>query len=589
MRFTFRSTSIFTVHFKNHLSSLRTIRTLSSSAPVAISSASKLAASLGHLFEVKQDHGFMVKQGTYNSLFLQNKLLHAYTKSREFDYADNLFDEMPVRNIVTWNILIHGVIHRDGYGDSNHRAHLGFCYLSRILLSEVSLDHVSFIGFIRLCTDSNDVGAGIQIHCLIVKQGLESNCFLSTTLVDFYGKCGHIVEARRVFEEVLGRDLVLWNALVSSYVLNGMIDEAFGLLKLMGSDKNGFTGDDFTFSSLLSACGIEQGKQIHASVFKLSFQFEIPVGTALVNMYAKSNHMTDARKCFESMIVRNVVSWNAMIVGFGQNGEGREAMRLFGQMLRENLQPDELTFASVLSSCTKFSAIQEIKQVQAIVTKQGSTDFLSVTNSLISSYSKTGNLSEALLCFHSIREPDLVSWTSMIGALASHGLAEESLRMFESMLQKLQPDKTTFLEVLSACSHGGLVQEGCHWFKQMTKVYKIEPEEEHYTCLIDLLGRAGFINEAFDVLKSMPIEPSTDALAAFTGACNIHEKRESMKWGAKKLLEIEPSKPVNYSILSNAYVSEGHWNQAALLRKTERRNCNNPKTPGCSWLGDYSI
>ncbi|KAL1192146.1 Pentatricopeptide repeat-containing protein [Cardamine amara subsp. amara] len=543
MRFTIRLTSKVTVHFKNHSSSLRTTRTLSSSSsPVAFCSASKLSASLGDLFEVKQDHGFMVKQGTYNSLFLQNKLLQAYTKSREFDHADKLFDEMPLRDIVTWNILIHGVIHRDG--DINHRAQL-------------------------------------------VKLGLDSNCFLSTTLVDFYGKCGHIVEAIRVFEAVLSKDLVLWNVLVSSYVLNGMIDEAFGLLKLMGSDKNGFRGDDFTFSSLLSACRIEQGKQIHAIVFKHSFQFDIPVATALVNMYAKSNHMNDARECFESMVVRNVVSWNAMIVGFGQNGEGREAMRLFSQMLRENLQPDELTFASILSSCTKFSAIWEIKQVQAIVTKHGSAEFLSVANSLISSYSKTGNLSEALLCFHSIQEPDLVSWTSAIGALAFHGFAEESLRMFESMLRKLQPDKITCLEVLSACSHGGLVQEGLHCFKIMIEVYKIEPEEEHYTCLIDLLGRAGFVDEAFDVLKSMPIKPSTDALAAFTGACNIHEKRESMKWGAKKLLEIEPSKPVNYSLLSNAYVSEGHWNQAALLRKTERRNCNNPKTPGCSWLGDY--
>ncbi|CAH8266117.1 unnamed protein product [Arabidopsis lyrata] len=585
MCFTFlRSIPIFLANHQNHLSSLRTIRTLpsSSSSPVAISSVSKLSASLDHLFDVKQKHGFMVKQGTYNSLFFQNKLLQAYTKIREFDDADKLFDEMLVRNIVTWNILIHGVIHRDG--DTNHRAHLGFCYLSRSLLSEVILDHVSFIGLIRLCTDSTNVEAGNQLHSLIVKQGLELNCFLSTSLVDFYGKCGLIGEARQVFEAVLVRDLVLWNALVSSYVLNGMIDEAFGLLKLMSSEKNGFTGDDFTLSSLLSACGIKQGKQIHAIVFKLSYLFDIPVATALVNMYAKSNHMSDAHKCFESMVVRNIVSWNAMIVGFGQNGEGREAMRLFGQMLRENLQPDELTFASVLSSCTKFSAIWEIKQVQAMVTKKGSAEFLSVANSLISSYSRTGNLSEALLCFHSIREPDLVSWTSVIGALASHGFAEESLRIFESMLQKLQPDKITFLEVLSACSHGGLVQEGLRCFKRMTEVYKIEPEEEHYTCLIDLLGRAGFIDEAFDVLKSMPTEPSIHALAAFTGACNIHEKIESMKWGAKKLLEIEPSKPVNYSIMSNAYASEGHWNQAALLRKKERRNCYNPKTPGCSWL-----
>ncbi|KAL0720669.1 hypothetical protein Bca4012_035268 [Brassica carinata] len=555
MRFTFRSTSILTVHFKKYSSS----------------SASKLSA--------RQDHGLMIKRGSYNSLFLRNKLLQVYTKGRDFDDADKLFDEMPVRNIVTWNVLIHGAVHRDG--DAERKARMGFCCLRRVLRSEVGLDHVSFIGLIRLCSDSNHVEAGVQLHGLVMRQGLDSDCFVSTTLVGFYGKCGYIAEARRVFEAVKGKDLVLWNALVSSYVLNGMVDEAFGLLKVMGSP-----GDHFTFSSLLSVCRVEQGKQIHAIVFKLSFQLDVPVATALVDMYAKSNHMRDARECFESMVVRNVVSWNAMIVGYGQNGEGREAVRLFGEMRSENLQPDELTFASVLSSCGKFSAMQEVKQVQAIVTKQGYSGFLSVANSLVTAYSKTGSLSEALVCFRSIRVPDLVSWTSVIGALAFHGFAEESLRMFESMLQKLHPDKVAFLEVLSACTHGGLVQEGLRCFKLMTEVYKIEPEEVHYTCLIDLLGRAGFIDEALDVLRSMPREPRTDALAAFTGACNIHEKRESMKWGAKKLLEIEPSKPVNYSLLSKAYVSESHWNQAAILRITERRHCNNPKTPGCSWLGD---
>ncbi|CAH8384818.1 unnamed protein product [Eruca vesicaria subsp. sativa] len=565
MRLTFRSTSILTVHFKKYSSSPRTNLTLSSS------SASKPSA--------RHDHGLMIKRGDYNSLFLQNKLLQLYTKSRDFDYADKLFDEMPIRNIVTWNILIHGAIHRDS--DTKQKARLGFSYLSRVLLSEVRLDHVSFIGLIRLCSDSNHVEAGRQLHSLIVKQGLDSDCFVSTSLVGFYGKCGYIAEARQVFEAVLSKDLVLSNALVSSYVLNGMVDEAIGLLKVIESP-----GDNFTFSSLLSVCRVEQGKQIHAVVFKLSFQFDVPVATALVDMYAKSNYMRDARECFESMVVRNVVSWNAMIVGYGKNGEGREAMRLLGEMRSENLQPDELTFASVLSSCAKFAAVQEVKQVQAVVTKQGYSGFLSVVNSLVTAYSKTGSLSEALVCFHSIKAPDLVSWTSVIGALAFHGFAEESLRMFESMLQRLRPDKITFLEVLSACSHGGLVQEGLRVFKLMTEVYKMEPEEEHYTCLIDLLGRAGFIEEALDVLRSMPIEPSTDALAAFTGACDIHEKRESMKWGAKKLLEIEPSKPVNYSLLSNAYVSEGHWNRAATVRVTERRNCNNTKTPGCSWVED---
>ncbi|XP_010544749.1 PREDICTED: pentatricopeptide repeat-containing protein At2g46050, mitochondrial [Tarenaya hassleriana] len=591
-----RPTSILTVHFKRQSSSSSSLTQTANSLPPpwidsenpgrAISfcfSLLKLSAKVGHACDVDQVHGYAIKLGICSSLSLQNQVLDAYVKRRDFDDADKLFDGMPERNVVAWNIMIHGVVHRGGH--MKQRINLGFGYLRRMLSSMVDLDYVSVLGLMRLCTEFSDVEAGSQLHCLITKHGLGSGCCLSTSLVDFYGKCGFVTEARRVFNEISDRDLVLWNTLISSYVLNGMIDEAISILKLMRL-RTEFRGDGYTFSNILGSCGSVQGKQIHGYVLKLSLESDIPVATSLINMYAKSSQMRDARKCFESMVARNVVTWNSMIVGYGKTGDGREAMRILVKMLRENVHPDEYSFASILSSCAKISAVREIFQMQSFITKKGFGAFPSVANSMINAYSRTGNISEALVCFHSLLEPDLVSWTSIIGALAFHGFSKESLIMFERMRRKLQPDKITFLEVMSACSHGGLVQEGLRYFEQMmSDVYKIEPESEHYACLVDLLSRAGFIDDAYKVLMAMPMEPSSHALAAFSGACNVHGNRESMKWAAKKLVELEPSNPANYSMLSNIYMSEGHWMKAAHLRKTVKK-VSNSKIPGCSWVGE---
>ncbi|GMH17264.1 hypothetical protein Nepgr_019105 [Nepenthes gracilis] len=389
-----------------------------------------------------------------------------------------------------------------------------------------------------------------------------------------------------VFDAIMSRDLVLWNVMVSCYSMNCLAAEAFGVFRLLQLE--GEWGDEFTVTSLLSSCGTtkcrELGMQFQCVAIKLSFDLDVQVATALIDMYAKNQAVNDARKAFDGMAVRNLVSWNAMIVGYGQDGDGKEAMKLLLEMFRINLRPDELSLASILSSCGFLSSISEITLIHSYAMKSGFQAYLSIGNALIVAYSKCGSIAYASQCFILIQEPDLITWTSILSAYAFHGNAKESIKIFEMMLLAgVRPDDVAFLGVLSACSHAGLINEGLHYFKLMICDYHIMPNPEHYSCVVDLLGRAGLLPEAFSILTSVPIGFVSNTLAAFFGACKVHGHVKLAEWAAKRLFELEPNCPVNYALMSNIYASIGNWFDVARVRKKMKNECKH-KLPGCSWI-----
>ncbi|KAL4393688.1 hypothetical protein AHAS_Ahas02G0077000 [Arachis hypogaea] len=471
--------------------------------------ALKVAAVRAFLPEGKQLHAHLIKFGFCHVLSLRNQILSIYLKCKETKDALKLFDELPGRNVVSWNIVIHGIV---GCGNENDlNPHLGFSYFKRMLFEKVAPDDIT---------------------------------------------------------------------------LNALIEEAFRIFNSMRSD--GANGDEFTFSSLLSICDILEyynfGKQVHSLILKLSFESDILVASALINMYAKNEDVIDAKRVFDKMAIRNVVAWNTMIFGCGNNGEVINVMKILRDMLFEGIFPDELTISSVLSSCGYASAITETQQVHALAVKLSFQEFVSVSNSLITAYSKCGNITNAFKCFRLMLEPDLVTYTSLINAYAFHGLGKEATEMFEKMIScGIKPDRISFLGILSACVHCGFVNTGLHYFKLMTDVYHIIPDSDHYTCLIDLLGRHGFVNEAFEFLKSIPIQAESNMLGAFIGSCKLHENIELAKSAAGKLFAIEPEKIVNYAVMANIYASHNHWLDAERVRKT-MRDKNVAKFPGCSWI-----
>lgn len=547
--------------------------------------ALKLSAKKSYLPEGKQLHAHLIKLGFCQVLSLQNQILSVYLKCKQTKDAQKLFDELSVRNVVSWNIMIRGIVRCDNENELDC-LQLCFSYFRRMLMEMVVPDYITFNGLICLCAQFHDIEMGVMLHCFTVKVGFDLDCFVGCALVDLYAKCGFVENARRVFCVAPCRDLVMWNVMISCYAFNCLPQEAFRLFNSMRFEVA--NGDEFTFSSLLSLSDDLEyynfGKQVHGLVLRQSFDSDVLVASALINMYAKNDNIIDACRVFDEMSIRNVVAWNTMIVGCGNHGDGNEVMKLLKEMLREGFLPDELTISSVISSCGYASAITETLQAHAFAVKLSCQDFLSVPNSLISAYSKCGSITSALKCFELTSKPDLVTWTSLIYAYAFHGLAKEAIEIFEKMIScGIIPDRIAFLGILSACAHHGLVIIGLHYFKLMTNVYQIVPDSEHYTCLVDLLGRYGLINEAFEILRSMPIEAESHTLGAFVASCKLHSNIRFAKLAAEKLFNIEPEKSVNYAAMSNIYASQKHWFDVERIREM-MENKHDVKVPGCSWV-----
>ncbi|WVZ88798.1 hypothetical protein U9M48_035271 [Paspalum notatum var. saurae] len=431
------------------------------------------------------------------------------------------------------------------------------------------------------------------LHPLAVKSGRATDARVATALAVAYGRSGHVQSARQVFDETPRRDLVLCNALVSCYSSHGLVRQAWALVAAMR--RSGFAGDGFTFSALLrppprhchSDAGmlLRLGALAHGLVLRMGLLVDVVVATALLDMYAKCGEAAEARRVFEAMAVRNVVSWNAIIVCSGRLGGGKDAVELFRWMLRDGrCCPDELTLASVLSSCANMAAASEAIQVHAYAVKRGLQGFLQVANAVIMAYGKTGFVQEAMQTFAMVCNPDIVTWSSMISSYAYLGRSKDAVHAFEGMLQHgVQPDSIAFLGVLSACSHAGLIEDGLRYFLMMTRGYGIDPTPQHAACLVDLLGRAGRIEDAHNIVVKLSCEGNADVVGAFLGACKMRGDIELAKWAADRLLCLEPSEAANYLLMSNAFAAAGAWNELAKVRSVMRSRCGN-KVPGCSWI-----
>ncbi|KAL4195624.1 hypothetical protein AMTRI_Chr05g74200 [Amborella trichopoda] len=572
----------------------------SPSSSLFFSNSLQFCSKMGFLREGKQFHCCMMKLITQPQISLQNQLLNMYIKCGCLSDAHQVFDEMPKRNLVSWNTVISGFSKHSGLielklrrskssGSLNYALESEFwaMFLFReMLLERVGPNCITMISVLGSCLSLSEVEFGKQLHSITIKSGFDIDLVVSTALTDLYAKCSDMKCARLIFDKVELKDLVLWNVMIYGYAHNSFGKEAFGVFKLMRTE--GLSGDSFTFSSLLNACsGLrsqEMGKQIHGCIIKLSIDLDFLVSSTLVDMYAKNENLGDARKAFDGMVVRSVVSWTTLIVGYGHNGEGVAALKLLSRMIRDGFRPDELTLASILSSCANVATSKQTVLVHTHIIKNGFESFLPVSNALINAYSKCGYIESAYLVFKLIRKHDLVTWTSMINAYAFHGIGREAIMLFDKMIEEgVWPDRIAFVGVLAACSHGGLISQGLRYFSSMENVYQITPDSEHYSCFIDLLGRAGLLKEAFNVLMNVPFDPGANVWGAFLGACRIHGNLELARFAAEKLFEMEPSEPSNYALLSNIYASLESWSDVAKVRKMLRERCEK-KVPGCSWM-----
>ncbi|KAK4790658.1 hypothetical protein SAY86_017962 [Trapa natans] len=550
--------------------------------------------------------------------FTWNAILNTLTKFGFIDEAEAIFGSMPVRDQCSWNSMLSGFAQHEMFGEALD------CFVT-MHKEDYVLNEYSFGSGLSACAGLMDMTAGEQMHALLLKSPSSSDVFMGSALIDMYSKCRHVESAQGVFDGMTSRNIVSWNSLISCYEQNGPAGNALDVfLRMM---EHGFEPDEITLASVLSACAtlsaVKEGLQIHARVMKFDkFRNDIVTGNALVDMYSKCGCLNEARRVFDRMPTRNVVSetsmvsgyakagslkaarvmftrmierdivsWNALIAGCTQNGDDEEAFGLFRLLKRDSVKPTHYTFGNLLNACANLADLQLGQQAHGHVLKHGlhfqsqvEDSDIFVGNSLIDMYMKCGSVEDGHKVFRSMSERDKVSWNAIIVGFAQNGHVDEALGLFQEMLKLgKQPDHVTMIGVLCACSHSGLVEEGRGYFQSMVLNYGLVPVKDHYTCMVDLLGRAGLLDEAMDMIEAMPLPADAVVWGSLLAACKVHRNIVLGKYVADKLLEINPSDSGPYVLLSNMYAERGRWSDVFKIRKKMREQ-RVVKQPGCSWV-----
>ncbi|KAL5744033.1 hypothetical protein ACOSQ2_027149 [Xanthoceras sorbifolium] len=447
------------------------------------------------------------------------------------------------------------------------------------------------LGFQQICelllslTHSRSLPKGLQLHANIIKSGFQTLPLVSHHLINFYSKCQLPLFSRQIFHETTRKSSTTWSSLIASFAQNELPSLAIQYFRRMLGDR--MLPDDHIFPSATKSCAIlgriDVGGSIHCLAVKTGYEGDVFVGSSLIDMYAKCGDLKIARKVFDEMPERNVVSWSGMIYGYTQSGEDEEALRLFKQALCADLKVNDFTFSSVLRVCGTSTLLELGKQIHGLCVKTNFDLSSFVGSALISLYSKCGIIEAAYQVFDEVRVRNLGTWNAMLIACAQHAHTDKVLDLFKELgIVGMKPNFITFLCVLYACSHAGLVEKGKYYFELM-KEYGIEPGAQHYASLVDLLGRAGKLQEAVSIIEEMPVAPTESTWGALLTGCRIHGNTELAAYAADKVFELGSMSSGMHMLISNAYAAAGRWEDAAKARKT-LRDLGVKKETGLSWV-----
>ncbi|MCD7467579.1 hypothetical protein HAX54_005100 [Datura stramonium] len=524
---------------------------------------SYLLSSCRSLEALKRLHGVVLTSGCHTNLLVCTKFVSlACSLSSTMNYARKLFDQMPQRDVFAWNTLIRG------YSD------LGPCQEAIILYKDMHSrgflpDNYTFPFVLRSCSVLSALTEGRELHCNIIKHGFKSDLFVQSSLITLYAQTGETLDSELVFDQMGVRNIVSWTAMIAGYVQNGIPEKGLGFfLKMVNS---GTLPNAITLVSVLPACArlecLDLGMLIHGYSIKLGVETDVSLVNALIAFYGKCGLVDVAWSLFDRMKEHSVVSWNAIIAAYEQNDVGPSPIKLFHRMLDQGVEFDYITVVTVISACAKLGALGTGKWVHELVKRKGLECNVPVTNALIDMYAKCGSIESARDVFDRLPNRSVVSWSSIIGACASHGHGKDALEFFSRMKEEgIQPNNFTFTAVLTACRHSGLVEEGRKHFESMITEYSIVPGAEQCACMVDLLGRAGQLLEAYEFIKNMPIEPDANVWGALLGACRIHGNLEMAEYVADRLFDFNPQTVPFYILMKNIYAEAGRWEDVARLK-----------------------
>ncbi|OAY79327.1 Pentatricopeptide repeat-containing protein [Ananas comosus] len=493
------------------------------------------------------------------NVVVESMMVDGYVKAGEIEAAKRLFDEMGERNVVAWTCMVSG-----------------YCSAGRVEEARRLFDEMPARNVVSWTTMVLGYARNGRLSDAreLFDRMPERNVVAWTAMIKGYVENGETEWARKLFDQMPHRNLYSWNVMISAYLGSKQVKEAIELFEEMpyrnavswttmvsGLAQNGFIGKAREF-------------------FDLMPKKDTAAWNAMITAYTNEGLVNEARELFDIMPKQNLVTWNAMIDGYAKNECKEEASRLFSVMLHASLRPNETTLTSILMTCR--SAI-EIGQIHGLASKIGFQSETSLGNALVTMYSRSGDLSSSWLAFKRLNCKDLFSWTSIILSFADHGCGNYALQVFAQMLrQGFKPDEITFVGVLSACSHVGLVEKGKKIFEAINGTYGLEPMAQHYTGIVDLLGRAGLVEEAKKVVDTMPVKMQDEAvLGALLGACKVHNEIEVAREVGEKLIGLGSLGSGGYTLLANLYASHGNWNDVARVRRTMKER-NVKKVAGYS-------
>ncbi|XP_057953121.1 putative pentatricopeptide repeat-containing protein At5g52630 [Malania oleifera] len=528
----------------------------------------------------RECHALITKTGVGNDVFVSTTLIDTYAKCGDIETATMLFHKMLLSDIAACNCLISGYARHGMF-------HQAFDFFIKIGSMGIRPNPYTYSTMLTVCGAISATKEGKQLHAHIVKLQLLSNLVVGNALLTMYSKCGMMEEAESLFESLEQKNLITWAAIINGYYRHKAFEKALGQFLLMR--ESGIEPNEYAFTTVLACCGslklLNISNMLHALLIKKGMTLGVYVGTAIIDMYSVHGEMDAAERQFKDMgRIASHVSWNALISGFIYNEKTEEAMEVFHKMVRDSIACDIFTYSIILKACSSLTSLSTCQQIHSQIIKAKCESNMHVGSSLVEAYAKCGNLEDAELVFSQISAPDVISWNSMIKAYSLNGYPRKVISLFGKMVEEgKNPTGSTFLSVISACSHSGLVQEGLEFYESMLRDYTIQPEEAHYCSIVDLLSRAGLIGNALDFINKLPTRPTASVWRPLLAACRCHGNLQMAEYAAKNILDLDPKDAAVYITLSNMYIEVGRYEDAMKQWKL-MESMSISKEPGCSWI-----
>ncbi|XP_047173979.1 pentatricopeptide repeat-containing protein At3g12770-like [Vigna umbellata] len=520
------------------------------------------------------------RRGFHVHPYVGSSIVNFFVKCGYLDDARKVFDGMPEKDIVCWNSIIGGYV-QEGFFREAIKLFLA------MIGGGLRPSPVTMVSLLKACGESGLKKLGTSAHGVLIALGMGNDVFVLTSLVDMYSNLGDTDIAALVFNGMFNRSLISWNAMISGYIQNGLIPESFALFRRLIQSGSGF--DSGTLVSLIRGCSqtsdLENGRILHACIIRKGIESNIVLSTSIVDMYSKCGAIKLATIVFGRMEKRNVITWTAMLVGLSQNGYAEDALKLFFQMQEEKVPANSVTLVSLVHCCAHLGSLKKGRSVHAYLIRHGYAFDAVNMSALLDMYAKCGKIRSAEKLFNNgFHLKDVILCNTMIMGYGMHGLGHYALSLYDRMIEEsLKPSQTTFISLLTACSHSGLVEEGKALFNCMERDHNIKPQDKHYACVVDLLSRAGRLKEADALVKQMPFQPSTDVFEALLSGCRTHKNINMGIQIADRLISLDYLNSGIYVMLSNIYAEAGRWESVNYIRGLMRMQ-GLKKVPGYSLI-----